>query len=226
VNTSEGIDWKAPVRAAAEAIAREGTKVRAKIAEATSRAASRASEESETWLALPRAVLEGAARGVEGALPDRAESVLREVVDGLADGLATSALAAKLALEEARGRGAQYAEEDLRLLRGDLRDLGGEFARATQGVLRTVRTQVAGEAKALGEHAKLAFDRATPAVESALRAAVERQDDVAFERLNRLFDTGPPSVVGWNLPIEPWFTPLHGDSRWAALLSRLADRAR
>lgn len=57
-------------------------------------------------------------------------------------------------------------------------------------------------------------------------AAVERDADAAFDRLSRLFDTGPRSVVGWNLPIEPWFTPLHGDSRWTALLSRLADRAR
>jgi len=103
-----------------------------------------------------------------------------------------------------------------------LGDLAAALACGDAGATERARHQVQSVRARLDRAARrndvLLFD--------ACAAAVERQDDVAFERLNRLFDTGPPSVVGWNLPIEPWFTPLHADSRWAALLSRLADRAR
>lgn len=47
----------------------------------------------------------------------------------------------------------------------------------------------------------------------------------AADRLHRFLDEAPPSAVGWTIPIEPFFRPLHGHPGFARVLSRLAERA-
>ena len=66
---------------------------------------------------------EGAVEGARrGGTKD--ESVLREVLDALGDGVARAALAAKLAFAEAGSHGRRYANEDFDRLREELRDSG------------------------------------------------------------------------------------------------------
>ena len=43
---------------------------------------------------------------------------------------------------------------------------------------------------------------------------------------NALLASGPPSVLGWTLPVEPFFRPLIGQPGFARVLARLAERAR
>ena len=57
-------------------------------------------------------------------------------------------------------------------------------------------------------------------------AAVHGNPAAALEALERLLSSGPPSVLGWTLPVEPFFRPLAGQAGFARVLARLAERAR
>jgi len=48
----------------------------------------------------------------------------------------------------------------------------------------------------------------------------------AVALLDRLLAEAPPGFPGWTIPIEPLFKPLQAQPEFAAVLSRLADRAR
>lgn len=60
---------------------------------------------------------------------------------------------------------------------------------------------------------------------SACDAAARGARDEAADRLHRFLDDAPPSALGWTIPIEPSFRPLHGHPGFARVLSRLAERA-
>jgi hypothetical protein len=183
MNAIPEVDWKSSLRAAAEAAARAGQDVRARIAAATAAAAARLSQQQEAVRMLTRTVMEGAARGVAGALPADAHSTLRQVVDGLADGLATSALAAKLALEETGSRGTRFAREDLGHLRQHLGELGDEFTATVKATAQTAYAATAEQSRDLSEHAQRALARAKPAFEDALRAAAAHPRELGWEAL-------------------------------------------
>jgi ElaB/YqjD/DUF883 family membrane-anchored ribosome-binding protein len=183
MSTTSWNDLKAHVRAKAEAIAREGADIRNKISKLASDAAERCHREAEGLVSLARAVMEGAAKGVEGALPDKAASVFRQVIDGLADGLATSAHAAKLTLEEARSRGAQFAREDLDKIAHDFRAVGEGFVDAAGETFKAVRSHAASQGQQLREHARETLTRVKPAFESAIRAAAREPVQLGKEAL-------------------------------------------
>ena len=61
---------------------------------------------------------------------------------------------------------------------------------------------------------------------AACAAAVEGNYASTLARLDQLLGLSPPSHVGWTIPIEPFFRPLHGLPGFATVLARLADRAR
>lgn len=177
------VDWKTPLRAAVETAARAGQGVRAKIATATAAAAGRLGQQQEALRTLIRTVMDGAACGVAGALPADAHSTLRQVVDGLVDGLATSALAAQLALEETRSRGTQFAKEDVGQLRQQLGELGDEFTETIKETARSAYAATAEQSRELGEHAKRALARTKPAFEDTLRAAAAHPRELGREAL-------------------------------------------
>jgi DNA-binding winged helix-turn-helix (wHTH) protein/tetratricopeptide (TPR) repeat protein len=72
--------------------------------------------------------------------------------------------------------------------------------------------------EAQGRHLEAAF---VVACDAARRGAL----DEAAARLHRFLDAAPPSAIGWTIPIEPFFRPLHGHPEFAGVLSRLAERA-
>jgi hypothetical protein len=91
---------------------------------------------------LAREVYRAAADAVERSAPDHADSVLREVLDGIGDGVQKTAQTTQYAVEEAMGRGESFAREDLERIRGDLDSLGqimtevvADTAERTQGEL-------------------------------------------------------------------------------------------
>src|SRR5512138_2328562 len=116
MNSSPSID---SLRQQAERIAQHGRDVRAEISRLASRAAEQFHRTRDGLVGLSRAVVEGALDGARQATPAQSESVLRDVVAGLADGLAISAHAVKLTLDESRSRGTQFAREDLDKIAGD-----------------------------------------------------------------------------------------------------------
>jgi DNA-binding winged helix-turn-helix (wHTH) protein len=60
----------------------------------------------------------------------------------------------------------------------------------------------------------------------AAEAAGHGEAARAVGALERLFSSGPPSVLGWTLPVDPCLRPAIGDPGIARLLARLAERAR
>jgi len=60
----------------------------------------------------------------------------------------------------------------------------------------------------------------------AMIAVVRGRPSDAIALLGRLLAEAPPGFPGWTIPIEPLFKPLQAQPEFAALLARLADRAR
>ncbi|MGE5834004.1 MAG: winged helix-turn-helix domain-containing protein [Acidobacteriota bacterium] len=60
----------------------------------------------------------------------------------------------------------------------------------------------------------------------ACDAAVHNEPGRAVDSLERLLGLGPPSVLGWTIPVEPCFRPLAGHPGFARVLAKLADRAK
>ena len=77
----------------------------------------------------------------------------------------------------------------------------------------------------------LAHLRATGRAHEALvagagAAALHEGREPALAQLDSLLDIGPPSHLGWSMPLEPALRPLHGHPGFARTLARLADRAK
>jgi DNA-binding winged helix-turn-helix (wHTH) protein len=87
------------------------------------------------------------------------------------------------------------------------------------------------EAARAGAHDAIEHLRRTDRVHEALLlsacdAAVHEDVPGAVRYLDRLLEAGPPSHLGWTLPLEPALRPLQADPTFARILTRLADRAR
>ncbi|HUL71795.1 MAG TPA: winged helix-turn-helix domain-containing protein [Vicinamibacterales bacterium] len=61
---------------------------------------------------------------------------------------------------------------------------------------------------------------------AACAAAAEGNYSNTLARLDQLLGSSPPSYLGWTIPIEPFFRPLHGLPGFATVIDRLADRAK
>jgi hypothetical protein len=167
----------------AEDIVKRGRNVREEIAKLSSAVAGKLHQTKDGFLGLSRAVLDGAVAGAQQAVPSQSESVLREVVAGLADGLAISANAVRLTLEESRGRGAQFAHEDLKKVAEDFRGVGDNFTQSVHDATRRIGAQISEQSRSLADHAGHTLNSARPAIEAAIKAACEDPSGLGKEAL-------------------------------------------
>lgn len=165
----------------AEAIAAEATNVRERIRGAFVDAVRKRRLDLDELGDLAEDMLDGAVAGVKKVVPDRRDSVLRQVVDGLGDGFAASAQATRLALEEARGRGETFARKELDKAARDLKTLQSMFVDTFARLSREGTKAVADQLKDLGEHAARTAERIKPPVQSALAEAVKHPVKLAGE---------------------------------------------
>jgi hypothetical protein len=180
MNTSASTD---SLRQQAERIVQHGRDVRAEISRLASRAAEQFHRTRDGLVGLSRAIVEGALDGARLATAAPSESVLRDVVAGLADGLAISAHAVKLTLEESRARGTPFAREDLDKIAGDFRDVGDTFTQTVGDAAGKLGGQLAAQLRDLAGHAGRALEQARPAFESAANAAREHPAALGREAL-------------------------------------------
>jgi hypothetical protein len=157
----------AGLRQAVAGIAAEGRAVRERVADAVADAGQRASEAKDTLLEVARDTAAGAREGLEKRAEADRNRTLREVLDGLGDGLGRTAHSAQLAFEEAAGRGRAYAEEDLAKLRRDFESLGNGLSGAVRNGLGAVLEQTADAA----EHVERTAAGLRPSIEQVLSAA-------------------------------------------------------
>jgi uncharacterized protein YukE len=170
MNTEQFPDW---LKQQAEHIVRQGRNVRAEITRLSASATGKFHQTKDGLAGLARCVLDGAIAGARQAAPGQTESVLREVITGLADGLAISANSLRLTLEESRGRGAQFAREDLDKIAADFRGVGETFAQTVKDATARLGTEIEAQLRGVAGHAAQTFTSARPAFEAALKAACE-----------------------------------------------------
>ena len=146
--------------------------VRGAIAKLTA-ASAKALHHGEQLVLFVHSVLRAAFR----AQPAAADGPLREVIAGIGDGLATAALATRLAIEEAGRRGERFAKEDLR-------HVGWALESAARGIGSGVEQAVTGTAsvaKDLLAHANTTMARIRPSLQQALDAVLEQPATTARE---------------------------------------------
>jgi len=163
----------APLQEQADAIVTQGQDVRTRIARLVAQTAERYHLDASGLIGLARSVLTGAAQAADRAVGHDPDSVLRQVVDGLSDGLSAAAVACRLTFEEARAQGQTFASEDLAKMRANLKTMGELFVDTVSTTAGKFHSQAAEQLRALRTHAENAKDRILPALTSALVAAGE-----------------------------------------------------
>ena len=150
-------------------IVSDGGDVRAKVADAVREAAAAISDTGESLGEASKSVIDEAV----GAASEEAASgtVLREVIDGIGDGFGSAAQAIGLAVSEARGKGQEFASEELHSVANDLRGLSELLVETTGDAIRKTGKFVKEQASDLTAHAENTAKRVRPDLESAARAA-------------------------------------------------------
>ena len=174
---STATDRNPAVEVQAAGIVTSGTDIRPRVAEIVAQNAG-PSQQSGGLLTLIRAVLDGALAGLTRSVPKDRDDVLRQVVDGLGDGLSRAALAGRLALEEAGGASRRFAGEDLARLRDDLTAVRDLFAETVERGVSAGKTFTIGQVANARTHAERVVQRLGPALAQVLDAV--RQHPVAF----------------------------------------------
>jgi hypothetical protein len=171
---AESIDQLiAEIKKKAEAIVMQGGDVQAEISKLVSDATSQFYQTREGLEKLVKAVAEGAVNAAkESFAEDTAESVLQPVVSGLADGLAKSAQAVRLTVEESSASGQQFAKAYLENISKDFRMVGEVFVDIVTDAVSKLGGHVTGQIRTISEHAKQTLLHVWPPLETALKEAL------------------------------------------------------
>jgi hypothetical protein len=178
--TTTTTDVNAGVKSQAEEIVKSGTDIRPRLTEVVSQAAWQSQQSGKGLVALVRAVMDGAREGLNRAVPEDRDDALRQVVDALGDGLSRTALAGKLAVEEAVSSSKRYTGEDLARLRDDLTAVRGLFAETVGQGLKTCKTLTTSQVTNAVTHANRVAERFGPTFLGVLEAV--GQHPVTFAR--------------------------------------------
>lgn len=154
-------------------VVQRGRDVRKHVAAAVAAAARRSLSSTADLVHLLDATLHGATRAVDAALPAERDSTLRAVVDGIGDGLAMTAHAAHLTLQEVQSETRCFLRTDLARLADGFSDIAVRFVDGIAGAARGAGGHGATSAKALRDHAQITLRRIRPrlaAVADAIRS--------------------------------------------------------
>lgn len=176
-------DFLTQLRHRTKELVQRGGDLRAETSKLVTDASSRARAVADPLRAIAQAVAEGAVEGAKHSLPDDKDTVLKSVVNGLADGLAKSAQALRLTLEESAANGTRFAKEDLGKVAEDFRSLGNMIVEVITGTGSALDAHVREQLRTVAEHAKQTLHHAWPPLEAALKAAQEEPVKLGQETL-------------------------------------------
>jgi len=125
---------------------------------------------------IAREVYGAAADVVHRSVPDDPDSVLREVIDGIGDGVQKAAQATRYAVEEATSRGETFAREDLDRMGRDFESLGNMFVDMVSETASRTGGEVSRALRDATTHAERMVRSIRPSVDDAVRAL--RRDPV------------------------------------------------
>jgi hypothetical protein len=180
MNTTTLNEVRENVRLHVDKLVAEGEDVRRRVAEVVSQEACRCQESGKGFVELIQSVIDGARDGLEKALPRERDNVLREVVEALGDGLSQTALAARLAVEEAVSSSRRYREQDLTRLGDDLTAIRSLFEETVAQSLKKGKQLTADQIANAKTHATRVADSLTPVFTEFFDTV--RQNPVAFAR--------------------------------------------
>lgn len=168
----DDLQMDGPFRTEIAAAVRAGRSIRAQVRNATA-AAVQSTVDAEIGIAeIARAALQAAAAEVS-ASRDPADP-LRQVVEGVADGLVVAAQALQLTVREAASRARMFARQDLDRVADEFGALATMFVDSVLLGLAAGGAQAEDLTQSIRDHAQAALRRAWPAFAAA--ASTARRD--------------------------------------------------
>ncbi len=168
-------------RQEAETIVEEASDVQQRIRDTLVSAFGEGQAKLSELPEIASAMMDGAMEVLDQSAPKDSTSVLRQVTDGLSDGMTSTANAARLAVEEARGRGETFAREDLQRMVDDLKTIEQLMVDSTKETFDRFQELAGDQMKDLRDHVDRAYAKARPAIEEAISAAMKHPGQFAGE---------------------------------------------
>lgn len=165
----------------AQRIAASGEAVRDRVRQLVVETVQQRHLELDQLSTVAQQVLEGAAQGVKDTAQRDQQSVLKAVVDGVADSYSGAANATRQALDDAAERGKHFADDDLKRALRNLRALDERFIRTVTEATGAGYHALSDQAQSLIDHAKQAAESMRPSIESALKAAKDHPTQLGGE---------------------------------------------
>lgn len=184
------------IRTQAQSIIGEGGDVREKVKRLVAQAAEQAQQSGQGLAGLAQSIMESAVDTVNKSLPENPNSTLRQVIDGLGDGLAQAALATKMAVSESVASSKSFANEDLQKVVGDVKTLKEMYLQTMTDALGKIRNLTASQVSDLQTHAANAQKTIMPALQSAFEAAYDHPVELGKESVQTGLEISRQSVGG------------------------------
>lgn len=184
------------IREEAAAIINQGGPIRERISQLVAGAAEQAQQSGQGLMGLAQSVMDATVSAVNQSLPPDANSALRQVIDGLSDGVSKAALATKMAVNESVASSKSFANEDLQKVVGDVKTLKEMYLQTMTDALGKLKDMTGTQLGDLQKHAANAQETVLPALQSAFEAAYNHPVQLGKESVQAGLDLSRHSVGG------------------------------
>lgn len=184
------------IREEAAAIINQGGPIRERISQLVANAAEQAQQSGQGLMGLAQSVMDATVSAVNQSLPPDANSALRQVIDGLSDGVSKAALATKMAVNESVASSKSFANEDLQKVVGDVKTLKEMYLQTMTDALGKLKDLTGTQLGDLQKHAANAQETVLPALQSAFEAAYNHPVQLGKESVQAGLDLSRHSVGG------------------------------
>lgn len=178
------------VKRTARSVAAEGERVRERVRELSVHAFTNGQMRLRDLPKLVGEVLEGAADGVDKSIPKAASNVLREVFDGLSDGVHAIATASSSAAKDAKAGAQRVVKNDVPQMVDRVREANGHFLDAVQKFAKKASKETREQMDSLAQRAK----RTAPRVEESMKRAAKATDGRVMELTGETAKAGVRAV--------------------------------
>ena len=128
-----------------------------------------------------RGMLQTASEIANRSAPDKAESVVKNVIDGIGTGLKSVAQTTQDAVQDANARGKRFANEDVERAKKDLSSIGEILVDTAKYFAGRVSSETGSAYQSVKSHAEQTMAAAKPVVASSLEALAKHPIQTAGE---------------------------------------------
>lgn len=131
--------------------------------------------------AAVQGIVQTASNIVNRSTPEQADSVLRNVIDGVTGGLKSVAQTTQYAVQEAASRGQRFASEDLDRAKKDLNGISDILVDTVRYFANRMTQETGSAMRDLKTHAERAVSSAAPIVNASIDAVMKHPRQAAGE---------------------------------------------